>query len=547
MGQTGDDGARYWAFISYSHKDAAFGRRLHRLLEGYVIPRRLVGQPTRWGPAPKKLAPVFRDREEFSAAHDLSSEVRTALKASRALIVICSPAAAASAWVAREVEEFRALHPDRPVLAAIRDGAPPDCFPAPLRPLGPDGTAIQPLAADFRREGGDGERLGLLKLVAGVLGTGVDALVQRDAHRRLQRVTAVTAGALAAMLAMGVLTAFAVNARLEAEAQRAEAEHQKAEAESQREQAEKLVEFMLTQLRIKLKGVGRLDIMSSVNEELLQHYAKQDIAKLPVDSLERRARVLHALGADDLARHDYPKAQAEFREARRTTEALLAAKPDDPDRIFDHAQNEYYMGVTDYFLGRYDAAQPYFEAYKRLADRLAAIAPHDPRSAQEVGFANGNLCMNATKLEGQGAQAVKLCSSALQDMERAARASPKGLEMTKNLVNRHSWLVTAYLMNGDEAGAAREIEKEDVLLEELLHADSKHAEAKYLWASFQRQNAYVEGKLGRKAKAQQRLTRALAVLDEMIAYDPSNADWRELRQKTEKDLQASLTPKEKQR
>jgi len=122
-GTVSDDG-RYWAFISYSHKDAVFGRRLHRRLEAYALPRRLVGRLTAQGAASRRLTPIFRDREELPAANDLSAEVRAALKASRCLIVVCSPAAAVSPWVAREVALFRELHPNRPILAAVREGDP---------------------------------------------------------------------------------------------------------------------------------------------------------------------------------------------------------------------------------------------------------------------------------------------------------------------------------------------------------------------------------------------------------------------------------------
>jgi hypothetical protein len=170
---------KYWAFISYSHKDSAFGRRLHRRLENYALPRRMAGRASGQGVIPRRLAPIFRDREDFSAANDLSTEVRAALQVSRSLIVVCSPAAAASPWVAREVESFRALHPDRPVLAAIREGEPPACFPDALRRIGPAGDSIEPLAADFRK-GRDGTELGLLKIVAGILGIGLDELVQRE-------------------------------------------------------------------------------------------------------------------------------------------------------------------------------------------------------------------------------------------------------------------------------------------------------------------------------------------------------------------------------
>src|ERR1041385_4390728 len=123
-----EEDARYWAFISYSHKDAAFGRKLHKRLESYVLPQRLVGRETARGTVPRRLTPIFRDREELPAAGDLTAEVRAALQVSRSLIVVCSPAAAASPWVAREAETFRALHPERPILAAIVEGEPDECF-----------------------------------------------------------------------------------------------------------------------------------------------------------------------------------------------------------------------------------------------------------------------------------------------------------------------------------------------------------------------------------------------------------------------------------
>ena len=180
-GRLGDPAtpAGYVAFISYSHRDAAIGRWLHRRLETYRMPKRLVGAAGEHGQVPARLTPIFRDRDELPAAGDLSEKVRAALAVSDNLIVVCSPDAAASPWVAKEIETFRELHPDRPIFAAIVEGEPDQCFPPALRDGG-----IEPLAADLRKEG-DGRRLGVLKLVAGLAGVGLDALVQRDAARRI--------------------------------------------------------------------------------------------------------------------------------------------------------------------------------------------------------------------------------------------------------------------------------------------------------------------------------------------------------------------------
>ena len=46
---------KYRAFISYSHADEKWARWLHRSLETYRVPRRLVGQKTQFGPVPARL------------------------------------------------------------------------------------------------------------------------------------------------------------------------------------------------------------------------------------------------------------------------------------------------------------------------------------------------------------------------------------------------------------------------------------------------------------------------------------------------------------
>ena len=56
---------KYWAFISYSHMDRKWGDWLHKALETYRVPRRLVGKESREGKIPDRLFPMFRDREEL--------------------------------------------------------------------------------------------------------------------------------------------------------------------------------------------------------------------------------------------------------------------------------------------------------------------------------------------------------------------------------------------------------------------------------------------------------------------------------------------------
>ncbi|MFL6857917.1 MAG: toll/interleukin-1 receptor domain-containing protein [Allosphingosinicella sp.] len=507
---TGDEAgaARYTAFISYSHKDAAVGRWLHRRLEGYRLPRRLAGSEGEHGPVPARLTPIFRDREELPAAGDLSERVRAALAASEHLVVICSPSAAASPWVAKEIATFRALHPDRPILAAIVDGEPGSCFPDALSA----GGRVEPLAADLR-PGRDGKRLGLLKLVAGLAGVGLDALVQRDAQRRVRRVTYVTGMALAAVLAMAMLTAFAFGQRREAERQRVEAEG--------------LVEFMLTDLRDKLKSVGRLPIMRAVNERALDHYRKQDLSRLSPDALERRARTLLVMGEDDEKLGNSPAAAGEFAEAARTTGAILAASPGDPERLYNHAQSEYWIGFLAYGRSDWPTARRHWEAYKSLAGRLIQAKPGDPRSFRELGYSEGNLC--TLQLDGQPAPAAALpsCLASLAAMERVRRMLPQDPKAVEDVANRHAWVGKAWLARADLPRAKASFETYLGLLEGLARASpddldiqDQQMRALMTMAEFHRDH-------GRRTDAALYAKRAATLAAHLTAADPTNRRWRQ--------------------
>ncbi|MGH6842697.1 MAG: hypothetical protein ACREDV_11505, partial [Methylocella sp.] len=56
--------SKYRAFLSYSHRDAAWGKWLHAALENYSIDKDLIGRETSAGLIPRTLRPIFRDRED---------------------------------------------------------------------------------------------------------------------------------------------------------------------------------------------------------------------------------------------------------------------------------------------------------------------------------------------------------------------------------------------------------------------------------------------------------------------------------------------------
>ncbi len=238
--------SKYRAFISYSHSDEKWARWLHRSLETYRLPRHLVGTETAFGPVPRRFTPVFRDREELATATSLGETLVAALEQSACQIVICSPKAAKSKWVNEEILTFKRLGREDRIFCLIVAGEPgaslnhslaeQECFPdALIHKLGKDGQLTtersEPIAADARPQK-DRKRNAMLKLLAGMLGIGLDELKRRDARRRQWRIAALVSGSLTGMIITSVLAATAWIARNEAERQRVQAEK---EAETARQ------------------------------------------------------------------------------------------------------------------------------------------------------------------------------------------------------------------------------------------------------------------------------------------------------------------------
>jgi len=511
----------YRAFISYSHRDEVTARKLHRWLEGYRIPRRLVGGETAFGPITRRLTPIFRDRLELPAASDLDAEVEQALDVSRALLVLCSPAARASRWVDAEIRLFRARHPDRPVIAALIAGEPDESFPAALLEPDPAGRVTEPIAADFRKRQ-DGPKLARLKIVAGLTGIALDQLIQREAQRQMRRVIAVTLFAILLALLMGLMLASVLRAQRE--------------ADRQRHEAEGLIEFMLTDLRDKLKGVGRLDVLQSVNTRALAYYGDQsDLDQLPVESLERRARILHAMGEDDHRRGDYPGAIAKFREAHRVTGALLASAPDDPRRIFTHAQSEFWIGYVDFILHDYKQALPRFIAYRDLAERLTRIAPGDIENWHELAYAQGNICSVAVQRKGPDRDLAE-CQAALTTMERIARAQPADAGVRADLANSHAWLADALRLRGREQEALDHREQQSTIIQDLLRQDPRNMSFMQDMMLAEYSKSQILYALGRHDDAARLRDAARQTIERLIESDPENNDWLNWRIKIERPL-----------
>jgi tetratricopeptide (TPR) repeat protein len=379
------DEYKYRAFISYSHRNSGWASWLHRALEGYRPPRPLIGTATAHGPVPKRLHPVFRDRDELASDTDLGTAILAALAGSACQIVICSRTAAKSRWVDEEILAFKRLGREDRIFCLIVDGEPnatdlpgradEECFPRALRyRLGPDGALsdvrTEPIAADCR-PGKDGKNNAKLKLIAGLLGVGFDALKRREQQRRARRLAVITGAATCGMVLMSGLAVYAL-------VQRTAAQKQTVRAEAEAATAQATTKFLVDLFKISDPGEARGNTVTA--REMLDKGAlrvDKELAQQPAI----QATLMDTLGTVymGLGLYDQAKPLLERAVSTRRSRSL-----DDPLAL---SQALSHLGDLLMLRAELDAAEKaYLEALKVEALRPNALAVQVQLANTQYGF-----------------------------------------------------------------------------------------------------------------------------------------------------------------
>jgi tetratricopeptide (TPR) repeat protein len=467
----------YRAFISYSHRDQTWADWLHKALETYSVPSRLAGTTTAHGVIPRRLNPVFRDREELSSSPELGTKINQALAQSENLIVICSPASATSRWVNEEVLAYKRIGRAGRIFCLIVDGEPnatdlpgreaEECFCPALRfQLDANGQPTnehtEPIAADAR-PGKDGKQNAKLKLIAGMLDVGFDALKQREQHRRMRRMAMLTATALAVMTVTIVLAIAALIARHDAVIARQAAERRQ-------KQAEGLVNFMLGDLTDKLTQVQRLDIMQSVDDRAMAYFESLPKSDATPASLAERAKALMRIGHVRQVQGRVPEALDSFNAAADLVAGLATVRPNDAALRLQYARVLSFIGQTHWQQGSLDAAQQSFDKARSVLMRSMPQGKTDLKLVFELEMIDNDLG-HVHEARGNLTQAATAYRNALKLSEQLVVAKPDNAEWQSELGGAHNNLGKLALLHGNLAAAIAEYRADDKIESALAARD----------------------------------------------------------------------------
>jgi tetratricopeptide (TPR) repeat protein len=275
--------------------------------------------------------------------------------------------------------------------------------------------------------------------------------------------------------------------------------------------------------------------METVNRRALQYYDRQSTGNLSSDSLERRARLLQAMGEDYIQAADLASAIAAFRQAHRITEEQLVREPNSPQRIFAHGQSEYWVGRVYELRRDWPNAGRQYALYRAAAQRLIAIEPNNPDYMLEMAWGESNR--GVVQRDGQQDYLAAEASfmAAVRWFERAIASRPRDGDR-RDLANAYANLADTFYMRQLWRASLAVRQRQLEINQSLMRRNPGDVEGSYRLANVERAVARLHSRLGDRAAVLPPLLAAYARAEALTARDPSNAAWLRLKTNIECDL-----------
>lgn len=242
-------------------------------------------------------------------------------------------------------------------------------------------------------------------------------------------------------------------------------------------QARQSTAQMFAELEDSLSAEARQEVFTQIGDDLIANTSID--TDQSAEALLANARVLHVIGNARVREGDIDGALEAFNLAATATQTLLVTQPDNPNRIYEHAQSVFWIGDAAFQAGRYDIASPQYEAYAELARQLVEIDPQDPVYRGEWAYAQLNLGVAATGYD-EREEALAYFQSAISLFQDGLVEA--GVIGESSVANAYGWTAGPLRSLGriNEAISARS--EEAAILLRLLEAnpDSRRLQLGYV-------------------------------------------------------------------
>ncbi len=317
---------------------------------------------------------------------------------------------------------------------------------------------------------------------------------------------------------------------------------ERATAVAARAQAEDLIEFMLGDLRGKLRKVGRLEILDDVGKRAVEYVDALDPETMTGDELARTAKALNQLGEVREEQGKTPEAMDLFQRSLRLADGALKREPKNPRVLLVHGAAHFFLGNSLRLQGKNDEALGHMLAYMKDGDALAALDPKNREYQLERAYGHSGVAL-ILEAKNQPKDALGHYEVSRAVKEELARRAPGDVEAQAELARAYNKVGYALYNLGELRQARDRFEREMAIYRRLSARDPKDTDLLSRLALSMAFVGLVYDATGEDDRALALFREQLEIDKQLAARDPENVSWQRGVAATTMNVAAALAKK----
>jgi serine/threonine protein kinase/tetratricopeptide (TPR) repeat protein len=293
-------------------------------------------------------------------------------------------------------------------------------------------------------------------------------------------------------------------------------------ADQRRGQAEDLISFMITELRGKLRGLGRLDILDSVGDKALEYFSAVPDEELSDDEFYRQSQALNQIGYLRNVREDPSGAIEVLEEALSLAEMLVEKDPDNDTWKYNlgdvHSMMSQALEADDNLNGALQHMRAKLAIDEELAARNPEYRANLPYSYGSVGY--------MMEHEGNLAGALEEHQKAMAVIQTLMKSDPSNARWQEILAWVHSMCGRVLKKMGRLEAALEHHQVNLEIRETLARQDPENAKLQVEVSLAHHYLGLVTGMMGHLDEALFHFGNTLKTDKELAKHDPDNTTWQ---------------------
>ncbi len=307
-------------------------------------------------------------------------------------------------------------------------------------------------------------------------------------------------------------------------------DHEREVAVNARDDAEDQIEFVLSDLREKLVGLGAMEILEDAANRVLAYYQRRGIEGLSHAELLRYARGFLLVGEVYFELGQMDIAERSLLDQIRLLEALLQDTPDNGEAIKALGAGHFWLGFIEFDRGNLDNALAEFEEYLALGRQLVQLDNRNTEWLMEEAYGHTNLGAVYSQL-GEQERARGHFEASYEIKRRVVELEPDDPDRKEDLASGLAWLMIAQDVSGELREALKTSEEIEALRKEVLALRPDHADSKRVLSYTLSQRARLlreaaEGYAAPDERAWAASVHMQKLASELYELEPGNASYQ---------------------